>query len=62
NPPLPLVWGRGLGAGPVFHNAVGHREGGWDHEMFQAWVADAIEWAAGEGEAAAAPNWGDVLP
>ena len=30
--------------------------------MFQAWVGDTIEWAAGEGEAAAAPNWTDAVP
>ncbi len=60
--PYPIVWCRELGEGRIFHNAMGHREDVWDHEMFQAWVGDAIEWAAGEGEAAAAPNWGDVVP
>lgn len=60
--PYPIVWCRELGSGRVFHNAMGHREDVWDHEMFQAWVGDAIEWAAGEGEAAAAPNWSDVVP
>ncbi|MCE2558760.1 MAG: ThuA domain-containing protein, partial [Acidobacteria bacterium] len=60
--PYPIVWCRELGDGRVFHNAMGHREDVWDHEMFQTWVGDTIEWAAGEGEAAAAPNWGDVVP
>ncbi|MYH23858.1 MAG: ThuA domain-containing protein [Holophagales bacterium] len=60
--PYPIAWCRELGAGRVLYNAMGHREDVWDHEMFQAWVGDTIEWAAGEGEAAAAPNWGDVVP
>ena len=60
--PYPIVWCRELGSGRVLYNAMGHREDVWDHEMFQAWVGDTIEWAAGEGEAAAAPNWGDVVP
>ncbi len=60
--PYPIVWCRELGSGRIFHNAMGHREDVWSHEMFQTWVGDAIEWAAGEGEAAAAPNWGDVVP
>ncbi|MCY3590044.1 MAG: ThuA domain-containing protein [Acidobacteria bacterium] len=60
--PYPIAWCRELGAGRVLYNAMGHREDVWDHEMFQAWVGDTIEWAAGEGEAAAAPNWADVVP
>ena len=60
--PYPIAWCHELGAGRVLYNAMGHREDVWDHEMFQAWVGDTIEWAAGEGEAAAAPNWGDVVP
>ena len=60
--PYPIVWCRELGDGRVFHNAMGHREDVWSHEMFQTWVGDTIEWAAGKGEAAAAPNWGDVVP
>jgi len=60
--PYPIAWCRELGAGRVLYNAMGHREDVWDHEMFQAWVGDTIEWAAGEGEAAAAPNWGNVVP
>ena len=60
--PYPIAWCRELGAGRVLYNAMGHREDVWDHEMFQAWVGDTIEWAAGRGDAAAAPNWTDVVP
>ncbi len=60
--PYPIAWCRELGAGRVLYNAMGHREDVWDHRMFQAWVGDIIEWAAGSGEAAAAPNWGEVVP
>lgn len=60
--PYPIAWCRELGAGRVLYNAMGHREDVWDHAMFQAWVADTIEWAAGRGEAAAAPNWDEAVP
>ena len=60
--PYPIVWCRELGSGRVFHNAMGHREDVWSHQMFQTWVGDTIDWAAGKGEAAAAPNWADVVP
>ncbi len=60
--PYPIAWCRELGAGRVLYNAMGHREDVWSHEMFQAWVGDTIEWAAGRGDAAAAPNWADAVP
>ncbi len=60
--PYPIAWCRELGAGRVLYNAMGHREDVWSHEMFRAWVGDTIEWAAGRGEAAAAPNWSDAVP
>jgi len=60
--PYPIVWCRELGVRRVLYNAMGHREDVWSHEMFQTWVGDTIEWAAGRGDAAAAPNWNEVVP
>jgi len=61
-PDYPLIWCRSYGEGRVYYNALGHREDVWDNDMFQASVADALLWAAGEGDANTEPNWDEVVP
>ncbi|MBI1320154.1 MAG: ThuA domain-containing protein [Candidatus Hydrogenedens sp.] len=54
--PYPIAWCRAYGKGRVFYNAMGHREEVWDEEIFQKGIVDALHWAAGEGDADAAPS------
>lgn len=59
--PYPIIWCRTFGQGRVFYNAIGHRNEIWDEEHFQHSVVDAIRWASGRGEAAATPNFEQVV-
>lgn len=61
-PNYPVIWCSAPGAGRVFYNAMGHREDVWENTDFQAAYVDALKWASGEGEAAATPNWAEVVP
>lgn len=58
----PIIWCREIGKGRTYYNAMGHREDVWDNEQFRKVVADAITWASGQGDAAAAPNFAKVAP
>lgn len=59
--PYPVIWCSQVGKGRVFYNAMGHREDVWDREVFQEAFVDALNWALGEGEPGAAPNYRDVV-
>lgn len=61
-PNYPVIWCSTPGKGRVFYNAMGHREDVWENEIFQHAYVDAIQWASGKGEAAATPNFADVVP
>ncbi len=61
-PNYPVIWCSTPGEGRVFYNAMGHREDVWDNAAFQAAFVDAVQWASGEGEGAATPNFADVVP
>lgn len=53
----PFIWCREEGKGRVYYNGLGHREDTvWDNADVQAGWADAIRWAAGQGETKAKPN------
>lgn len=61
-PNYPLSWARPYGEGRVYYNALGHREDVWDSTYFQAMLAGAIKWAAGQAKADIAPNLLEVTP
>ncbi|MEK7793086.1 MAG: ThuA domain-containing protein, partial [Candidatus Hydrogenedentota bacterium] len=61
-PNYPVMWCMERGKGRVFYDAMGHREDVWDNETFQQIVVAAAGWSMGEGEAAATPNFKDVVP
>lgn len=61
-PSYPIIWAKSLGEGRIFYNAMGHREDVWDHANFRQHVTDALEWAAGKGEARTEPNYQEVVP
>ena len=57
----PVAWCRELGKGRVFYNAMGHRPDVWKNETFLSALGDALDWAAGAGDAGAKPNYGSVV-
>ncbi|MFP4501202.1 MAG: ThuA domain-containing protein [Candidatus Hydrogenedentota bacterium] len=60
-PDYPMVWCSAYGDGRVYVNGMGHREDVWDSENFQNWLVNGIQWAAGEDEAQAEPNFEEVI-
>lgn len=60
-PNYPIVWCSAPGKGRVFYNAMGHREDVWENEHFKRLTAQAIKWAAGEGDAHAVPNYAQTV-
>ncbi|MCP4645578.1 MAG: hypothetical protein GY851_34355, partial [bacterium] len=60
-PAYPVVWVSQVGEGRVYYSALGHREDVWENKKFQKTVVDALKWASGKGEAAAKPNFDDVV-
>ena len=65
----PWTWVRDQGAGRVFYTAWGHDERTWTNEGFQALIARALRWTAGDfaleqdfAPPALTYNDGDVLP
>jgi uncharacterized protein len=61
-PNYPVIWCSTPGKGRVFYNAMGHRDDVWENGDFQSAFVDALQWATGNGEAGAAPNFADVVP
>lgn len=61
-PAYPVIWCSAPGEGRVFYNAMGHRDDVWTDPTFQQLFLDTVNWANGEGEADAEPNWAEVVP
>ena len=59
--PYPVIWCLQVGKGRVFYNAMGHREDVWDRQAFLDAFVDALNWAMGEGDSEAKPNYRDVV-
>ncbi len=60
-PSYPAVWCKAQGTGRIFYSAMGHREDVWSNDVFLKMTSDAIDWAAGKGDANAAPNYAKVV-
>ena len=61
-PSYPVVWCKAQGDGRIFYSAMGHREDVWENPTFLKMTSDAIDWAAGKGDANAKPNYDKVVP
>jgi len=61
-PAYPIIWCKTLGNGRIYYNGLGHREDVWRDPVFQASIVDAAEWALGDPEADAEPNFDKAVP
>ncbi len=53
---VPVAWVKEYGEGRVYVNNLGHREDTWTKQPFLESLLAGIQWASGQGDAAADPN------
>ncbi len=59
--PYPVVWCKDYGDGRVYYNAMGHRRDVWDNAHFRRLIANGVQWALGQTELKAAPNYSKAV-
>ena len=60
--PYPETWARMHGKGRVFYSSMGHREEVWKSDVFQKVLLGGLQWASGNAEADAKPNFEQATP
>ncbi len=55
--PYPITWCKAQGAGRVYYTGLAHNGATWQDAPFRASLADAIQWALGNGAVNADPNF-----